>query len=67
LLEENDSIVVHQIFQELLFLGLEERATVVLEVTHLLDFSVVVIDAEISLRPVDDHDHTFLDVLEGLE
>lgn len=67
LFEQHDSTVVHQVFQEFLLLGLKEVTSLVLQVAHLLDLLVVVIDAKVPLGAVDDHYHSFLDILEGLE
>lgn len=67
LLEQQYSIVVHQVFQELLFLVLEEVSALIFQVAHLLYFLVVVNYAEVSLCPVDDHDNSLLDILEGLK
>lgn len=67
LLEQHDSAVIHQVFQKLLLLWLKEIPSLILQIAHLLNLLVVVIDAEIAFRAVDDHDDALLDVLEGLE
>jgi hypothetical protein len=67
LLEQHDSVVVHQVFQELLLLTLEQVPPLVLQVAHLLYLLVVVNNTQVPLRPVYYHYHAFLYVLERLE
>lgn len=50
-----------------MFLVLEEVSALIFQVAHLLYFLVVVNYAQVSLRPVDDHDNSLLDILEGLK
>lgn len=67
LLEQHDSTVIHQVFQKFLLLWLKQIPPLILQITHLLDLLMVVIDTQIPLRSVDDHNHTLLDILKGLE
>lgn len=67
LFEQHDSTVIHQVFQKFLLLGLKEIPSLILQIAHLLDLLMVVIDAEIPFGAVDDHYHALLDVLEGLK
>lgn len=67
LLENHDSVVLDQVSQKVLLLVFEQRPSLVFELDHLVDLLVVVPDGEIPFCSVDDHDHSFLDVLKSLE
>lgn len=50
-----------------MFLWLEETTAIVAKTTHLEDLTVVVGGTEVAFSSIDNHVHSLLDILEGLE
>lgn len=67
LFEQYDPTVIHQIFQKLLLLRLKEIPSLILQITHLLNLLMVIINTKIPLSPINDHNHSLLDILKGLK
>ena len=67
LFEEKNPFLVHEEVQKFLLLFVEKRAQLILELSHLPDLLIVVVNSMVGSRPVDDDAHSVLDVVECLE
>lgn len=65
--EKNNPVLIHKIFQELLFLLFKHPSSLVFQLKHFLDLSMVVHNGEISLCSVNDHYHSLFDILKSLK
>lgn len=67
MLEQQNPLLEHQEVHEQSLLLTEQKSILILQLNHLPDFFMIILNSMISFCPVDDQTTPILDIFKGLE